>query len=82
MSPGEQVSANLPTNVPWGTKFQRTYLPMSPGELSFSEPTYQCPLGNQVSANLPTNVPWGTKFQRTYLPMSPGELSFREHTYQ
>ena len=47
---------NLP---PWGTKFQRTYLPMfpgelfqrtylpmSPGELSFSEPTYQCPLGN------------------------------------
>ena len=41
--PGE---AKLPTNVPWGTKFQRTYLPMSPGELSFSEPTYQCPLGN------------------------------------
>ena len=69
MYPGNQVSANLPTNVPWGTKFQRTYLPMSPGELSFS-------------ANLPTNVPWGTKFQRTYLTMSPGELSFSEPTYQ
>ena len=69
---------------------------MYPGELSFSEPTYQCPMGNKVSANLPTNVPWGTKFQRnlptnvpwgtkfqrTYLPMSPGELSFSEPTYQ
>ena len=33
MFPGEQISANLPTNVP-------------SGELSFSEPTYQCPLGN------------------------------------
>ena len=54
---------------------------MSPGELSFSEPTYQCPLGNKF-ANLPTNVPWGTKFQRTYLPMSPGELSFSEPIYQ
>ena len=43
---GNYVSANLPTNVPWGTKFQRTYLPMFPGELSFSEPTYQCSLGN------------------------------------
>ena len=40
---------------------------MFPGEPSFSEPTYQCPL-------------W--KFQRTYLPMFPGELSFSEPTYQ
>ena len=60
MSPGELSFSELPTNVPWGTKFQRTYLPMSPGrtkfqrtylpmspgELSFSEPTYQCSLGN------------------------------------
>ena len=54
MSPGE-LSFSEPTYVPWGTnanpyqwgtKFQRTYLPMSPGELSFSEPTYQCSLGN------------------------------------
>ena len=69
---------------------------MYPGELSFSEPTYQCHMGNNVSANLPTNVPWGTTFQRNYLqmfpgelsfsepnlPMSPGELSFSEPTYQ
>ena len=67
---------------PWGTKFQRTYLPMSPGELSFSELPTNVPWGTRVSANLPTNVPWGTKFQRTYLPMSPGELSFSEPTYQ
>ena len=39
---------------------------MSPGELSFSEPTYKC----------------RPKFQRTYLPMFPGELSFSEPTYQ
>ena len=55
---------------------------MYPGELSFSEPTYQCPMGNKVSANLPTNVPWGTKFQRNYLQMFPGELSFSKITYQ
>ena len=70
---------------------------MSHGELSFSEPTYQCSLGNsakqptkvpwgaKVSAgelNLPTNVPWGTNFQRTYVPMSHEELSFSEPTNQ
>ena len=45
MSPGE-LSFSEMTNIPWGTKFQRTYLPMFPGELSFSEPAYERPLGN------------------------------------